>query len=450
MSAVTYQQNSCKPWLKDLCIQSNTCQASSTELIKRLFAACISNITYLRAIFDEDCYIEQYFGDIKVKMLNEASTDYGVQQHIKWIKGTFEALENQYLKHIIYIVYTDKDNPNGSIIEMYKVSVTYAEVDPSSFNLTNKTNKTQDGTEKSFYIPHLNLEEFKTKTKNTFNDVQKMLLTLGMIADELEDFPEKTYFTMKLKYNQRTPKNYNPSGFSKEIDTKPISIKDNNKICINMGESVTNYHSLKLKASYDTRIIGKQLKKSKEKNVNFEETINEKTNKSFTEIQEHTLNSTRTSNFSSTVGTLDISNCSLIKKTENLDLQNIQVEDESDMEDHHIHHSKPHNISIVEEDPESGNLNITQHSEISIGTTSSRRSSLKPSLKNSINFDSEKELQHVLHDTHSSVNNTVSTHLSTDTLMISPIKPINKRCLLGNCNQSKHKENLKEIINSEA
>lgn len=92
-------------------------------------------------------------------MLNEGSPDYGVQQHIKWLRGAFEALEKQYLKSIIYTVYTDNSNPNGSIIEMYKISITYAEmvVEDETLNGSNKTNKS------SFFMPTFNLEEIKGK-----------------------------------------------------------------------------------------------------------------------------------------------------------------------------------------------------------------------------------------------------------------------------------------------
>ena len=270
-------------WLKNLCQTSNTVQSSSTELVKRICAACISNITYLRAIFDDDCYIDQDFGNIKVKMLNENSTEFGVQQHIKWLKGAFEALDKNYLKSIIYTVYTDKSNPNGSIIEMYKLNVTYAEYVLPEAGFSDETcssgaNNTQPA---SFIIPSLDLEEFKTKQKSNFSDVQKMLVTLGLIVDQLEDFPQQTYFTMKLRYNKRTPKDYSPKGFRKEEgkDVANVGITDCNRICIGLGNTVSNFHSVKLKACYDTRIIGKSLKRKQSTeltNVELEETMNEK------------------------------------------------------------------------------------------------------------------------------------------------------------------------------
>lgn len=328
--------------LPTLCTKSQTCLKASNRLIKRLTAACISNITYLRAVFDEENYVTQNFGtNVKVKMFNKNSTDYGVQQHIKWLKGAFEALDQQYLKSINYVVYTDKNNPYGSIIELYKLNVVYAEVlsDTSNRSLSDNSaettaldmsldsqqssviNSKKNTTTPSFFIPTLQLEEFKSRTKSTLTDAQKMMQTLSLITDQLEDYPDQTYFTMHLRYNQKTPKDYIPSGFSKEAETKPLRISDENRAVISVGDTVTNFHNFQLKACFDTRIIGKGIKRSfaeMSDQVKFDETMS---NENTTKIDENStrmaMNSQKTSDEINESG--DLSDNSTLKNIETPD-----------------------------------------------------------------------------------------------------------------------------------
>lgn len=228
--------------LLKLCTEANTSQASSTLLVKRLIATCISNITYLRLIFPEKCYIDQEFGnDNLVKIFDETTDNYGVQQHIKWLRGAFDALDHKYLKCITFAIYTDEDSPETSVVEMYKVSINYAE-------------------KSGEFEPELKLET--ADSVKTFDSIQAMLNTLILLTEDLEDFPADACMTMKLTYNKRTPKDYLPNGYVR--DRSKLEVADPDKICIKVGSTHTNFHAVNLKAAFDSRTIGKNLKRSRD------------------------------------------------------------------------------------------------------------------------------------------------------------------------------------------
>jgi hypothetical protein len=121
------QQTTNKQLLQELCIQANQEAASSVLLVKRIMAMTLSNITYLRLVFNDDCYLATPYDDKTMMMLNENAESRGVQQHVKWLSGAFHALDRQYLKSLIYAFYTDVDDPEGSTVEMYKLNVVYSQ-----------------------------------------------------------------------------------------------------------------------------------------------------------------------------------------------------------------------------------------------------------------------------------------------------------------------------------
>jgi len=201
-------------------------------------------------------------------MLNENAESHGVQQHIKWLSGAFHALDRQYLKSLIYAFYTDVDDPEGSTVEMYKLNVVYSQ----KFNIPSKDQETDNQEAKNItanddeledsWMPGIEFEDLQNKTKTTFDDLQKMVLTLSTIVAELEALPPGINMTMRLAYNKHCPKDYLPPGFNRDSKKQP-NIDSKHKVCIRAGSIASKFHGIKLKAAFDTRSVGRGFKRSR-------------------------------------------------------------------------------------------------------------------------------------------------------------------------------------------
>merc|ERR1711972_624708 len=102
---------------------------------------------------------------------------------------------------------------------MYKLNVVY-----SQKIVENSTNEDS-------WMPGIEFEDLQNKTKTTFDDLQKMIITLSTIVAELEALPPGVNMTMRLAYNKHRPKDYLPPGFKRDAKKQP-NIDAKHKVCV--------------------------------------------------------------------------------------------------------------------------------------------------------------------------------------------------------------------------
>lgn len=201
----------------------------SLLFVKKLLAVAVSNIAYLRAVFPESAFGDRKLDDITLKILREDSQCPGAYQVIQWVKGCFDALDKQYLRMIIIALYADQQQ-GDSALETYSFRISYnkaAEVDIYR-------NSHKIASAKSVH-------ELSIK-KATI----KLLRTIIVLTQTLDNLPNEVYMTMKLLYyDSVTPSSYEPNGFRscQEFDFK---FKDEAYL-INVGRIETPHHDLQLR-----------------------------------------------------------------------------------------------------------------------------------------------------------------------------------------------------------
>ncbi|XP_038167648.1 HORMA domain-containing protein 1 [Arvicola amphibius] len=202
----------------------------SLMFVKRLLAVSVSCITYLRGIFPERAYGTRYLDDLCVKILKEDKNCPGSSQLVKWMLGSYDALQKKYLRMIILAVYTNPDNPQ-TISECYQFKFKYTKNGPImdfiSKNQNNKSSTTSADTKKASIL---------------------LIRKIYVLMQNLEPLPNDVCLTMKLfYYDEVTPPDYQPPGF-KDGDCEGI-IFGGNPTYLNVGEVPTPFHTFRLKVT---------------------------------------------------------------------------------------------------------------------------------------------------------------------------------------------------------
>jgi meiosis-specific protein HOP1 len=66
--------------------------------VKKLIALSISNITYLRGLLSNDCFVDRLFDDLPVKILKGNDGKSEVLKNLSsWIQGAYEAIDKKYV-----------------------------------------------------------------------------------------------------------------------------------------------------------------------------------------------------------------------------------------------------------------------------------------------------------------------------------------------------------------
>ncbi|XP_057649975.1 HORMA domain-containing protein 1 isoform X3 [Chionomys nivalis] len=195
----------------------------SLMFVKRLLAVSVSCITYLRGIFPERAYGTRYLDDLCVKILKEDKNCPGSSQLVKWMLGSYDALQKKY-------VYTNPENPQ-TISECYQFKFKYTKNGPImdfiSKNQNNKSSTTSAETKKASIL---------------------LIRKIYVLMQNLEPLPNDVCLTMKLfYYDEVTPPDYQPPGF-KDGDSEGI-IFGGNPTYLNVGEVPTPFHTFRLKVT---------------------------------------------------------------------------------------------------------------------------------------------------------------------------------------------------------
>nr|XP_020506851.1 HORMA domain-containing protein 1-like [Labrus bergylta] len=201
----------------------------SLVFVKRMMAVAVSSITYLRGIFPEDAYRSRYLEDLCIKVLREDRNTPGASKVVKWIMGSFDALEKQYLQIVFIGVYTNPDEPN-CIVESYQFKFKYTKKGPEMDILRNNDVEVQ-----------VTLED--TKRASVL-----LIRKLFLLMQNLEALPNNVYLTMKLYYyDDITPADYQPPGF-KEGECDSLWF-EGMAMHFKVGEVQTAFHTLRVRVS---------------------------------------------------------------------------------------------------------------------------------------------------------------------------------------------------------
>lgn len=202
-------------------------EQQSLVVVKKLLAIAVSGITYLRGLFPEKAYGTKHVEDQMVMILKEEKTCPGASQIVKWMQGCFDAIQRKYLRMVILSIYTDPEHPQ-KVTEFYQFRIQYtskgAQIDFKSTNKRNVSSMDCGNTKKASIL---------------------LVRKLYTLMQNLGPLPDNVCLNMKLAYYEDvTPQDYQPPGF-KEADGDIMEF-EREPVKLNMGEVVTQYHTLKL------------------------------------------------------------------------------------------------------------------------------------------------------------------------------------------------------------
>ncbi|XP_051682647.1 HORMA domain-containing protein 2 isoform X2 [Oryctolagus cuniculus] len=213
-----------------------TNENESLIMVKKLFAACVSCITYLRGLFPESSYGERHLDDFILKILREDKRCPGSLHIIRWIQGCFDALEKRYLQMAILTLYTNPREPE-KVIEIYQFKFKYT-----------KKGVTMDFDSNSSF-------ESKTKNENAKKVSILLLRKLYMLMQDLGPLPNNVILSMRLHYyNAVTPHDYQPPGFKEGVNSHYL-LFEGEPASVQVGLASTGFHSMKVKVTTEaTRV----------------------------------------------------------------------------------------------------------------------------------------------------------------------------------------------------
>jgi len=81
----------------------------SESFVKKLVALGISNVTYLRAVFPEEAYVDRQLEGIRLKILRDDGTCPAAAQVIVWLKSAFDAVSKKYVSRVPFLYFSFSD-----------------------------------------------------------------------------------------------------------------------------------------------------------------------------------------------------------------------------------------------------------------------------------------------------------------------------------------------------
>ncbi|KAG8223558.1 hypothetical protein J437_LFUL004432 [Ladona fulva] len=248
------QSASCSKSWQEMFPNPQLNEQTSCTFLKKLVAIAISNITYLRNIFPEGAFADRYLEGLNLKVLRDDGCFPAVSQLIKWIKGSFEALDYKYLRQLIIGIYNDPSKPND-VVETYSFHFSY-----TNKALTGCTYYQNDGKNKR----ELTTEK-AVNPEETFRQTLSLFRHCILCTHSLKPLPLGAMINMRLLYYDDgnfslphlnlilvivTPEDYEPPGFK----PSPVSSYTfvNDPILLNLGKTDTPWHSMKLLVATDS------------------------------------------------------------------------------------------------------------------------------------------------------------------------------------------------------
>ena len=211
-------------------------EVQSVTLMKNILRSSLSSIAYLRYLFPEDNFQDTELAGLKIKSLVEGSNK-EIAAMNNWLEhGVFDALEKHYLKALVFSIFAKFNDPS-SLLESYTFKFSY----PTDGNVSlNFTAVKKDGQP----APTLNFMS-KEQIQQAWCTMIRTLITL---SHTLPPLPNERHIAMRLYYYEDiTPPDYNPPGFSMADDAPDFEFVDESER-IEIGGSVqTKYHTVSMR-----------------------------------------------------------------------------------------------------------------------------------------------------------------------------------------------------------
>lgn len=206
----------------------------SKIFVKRMLAISISTITYMRNLFPEKAFSDRKLEDMNVKILSQSSHD-GAATIINWMKGVYDALDNEFLQSMILAIVSDPLDPT-SVLETYTFGFTYLNGEVQ----TNMKVERDDNKRTAPNIP---------STEATKHSARKLVRNLIVLTHNMSALPKDVYMTVRLLYyDDRTPADYQPPGFV-TAENKDVLNNVTDRIRIKIGNLDTPFYNVKLRAN---------------------------------------------------------------------------------------------------------------------------------------------------------------------------------------------------------
>lgn len=211
----------------------------SESFVKKLVALGISNVTYLRAVFPDQAYVDRQLEGIRLKILRDDGTCPAAAQVVAWLKSAFDAVSKKYLRQLILAIHMDGTSPDNAL-ETYSFHFTYKDENLSGCSILRKNNKTN---EEVASVMNASLTEIRGSTL-------EMLRTTIQLTQSLPVLPDKCGISMKLLYYEDvTPDDYEPPGFY-AAENSAFMFPSESLNC-KLGEVKTPFHTLKFNAKME-------------------------------------------------------------------------------------------------------------------------------------------------------------------------------------------------------
>ncbi|XP_073140804.1 meiosis-specific protein ASY1 [Henckelia pumila] len=186
--------------------ESEITEQDSLLLTRNLLRIAIFNISYIRGLFPEKYFNDKSVPALDMKIKKLMPMDAESRRLIDWMeKGVYDALQNKYLKTLLFCVCETVDGP---MIEEYSFSFSYSNSDSQEVSM----NINRSGTKKG--------GSFKCNSTTEITPSQmrssacKMVRTLVQLMRTLDKMPEERTVLMKLLYyDDVTPSDYEPPFF---------------------------------------------------------------------------------------------------------------------------------------------------------------------------------------------------------------------------------------------
>ncbi|KNB45828.1 hypothetical protein JH06_5287 [Blastocystis sp. subtype 4] len=217
----------------------------------------ISEICYLRNLFDGDCFSQKNYAGVMINALHPIDKKEGEEEpHIRnqeawqltrWLEEGYlspsfilDALEKRYLRGLVFAIYDNPEHKEQSkLLETYSYAFTY----PDSTNITLEMTRNNSET---------NLLSTDGVKNQAYSDIQVILLrTLITLCSTLNPLPRERWITIQLYYyDDITPPDYQPKYFE---DTAGATIRPGDSsfvsdpFVIEAGRLRTPYHTMCMK-----------------------------------------------------------------------------------------------------------------------------------------------------------------------------------------------------------
>ena len=223
----------------------------SQKLLQTMLTMSFGCLAFLRGLFPDENFVDQrfvpekvqkdynkqnnqYAGSIKIKTLVRGKSS-DVDLLLGWLEdGVFQSIKLGYLKALCLGIFLEEENPTD-LVETYVFSFNYDEADRVKLNISG---------------PATTDEDDSISLLDSRKVAQQLIRRFIIVTQSLDPLPRKKFLSMRLLFNDKTDKSYQPELFRDASFDKPATIKlpmSVNWRRSSVGHLNTKHHNLDLK-----------------------------------------------------------------------------------------------------------------------------------------------------------------------------------------------------------